>query len=83
MFIAPVNVVTVVVKFSLSIIESISKVFSNVDTAATMLYRAGVDIRTLQELLGHTSIATTQLYTHIDNNDIKKAVKLNPLNNVN
>ena len=52
-------------------------------TAATMLYRAGVDIRTLQELLGHTSIATTQLYTHIDNNDIKKAVKLNPLNNVN
>ena len=52
-------------------------------TAATMLYRAGVDIRTLQELLGHTSIATTQLYTHIDNNDIKKAVKLNPLNNIN
>ena len=52
-------------------------------TAATMLYRAGVDIRTLQELLGHTSIATTQLYPHIDNNDIKKAVKLNPLNNIN
>ena len=52
-------------------------------TAATMLYRAGVDIRTLQELVGHTSIATTQLYTHIDNNDIKKAVKLNPLNNFN
>ncbi|MCM3748901.1 tyrosine-type recombinase/integrase [Paenibacillus pasadenensis] len=42
---------------------------------ATMQIRSGTDIRTLQELLGHTSIETTQIYTHIDNHQMKTAME--------
>lgn len=49
-------------------------------TAATLMYKYGqVDIRALQELLGHESIATTQIYTHVDNDQIRSAVEKNPL----
>lgn len=49
-------------------------------TAATLMYKYGnVDIRALQELLGHESIATTQIYTHVDNEQIRHAVEKNPL----
>lgn len=49
-------------------------------TAATLMYKYGkVDIRALQEILGHESIATTEIYTHVDNEQIKKAVASNPL----
>jgi len=49
-------------------------------TAATLMYKYGnVDIRTLQELLGHESIATTQIYTHLDSNQLRDAVNNNPL----
>lgn len=49
-------------------------------TAATLMYKNGnVDIRTLQELLGHTSLATTQIYTHIAGDDLKKAAENNPI----
>ncbi len=49
-------------------------------TAATLMYKYGnVDIRALQEILGHESVATTQIYTHIDNERLKDAVKSNPL----
>ncbi|WP_409340254.1 tyrosine-type recombinase/integrase [Paenibacillus sp. MBLB4367] len=41
---------------------------------ATMQIRSGTDIRTLQELLGHTSIETTQIYTHVDNKQLKHAM---------
>ncbi|OPA77762.1 hypothetical protein BVG16_15135 [Paenibacillus selenitireducens] len=41
---------------------------------ATMQIRSGTDIRTLQELLGHSSIETTQIYTHIDNKQMKMAM---------
>lgn len=41
---------------------------------ATMQIRSGTDIRTLQELLGHASIETTQIYTHIDNKQLKTAM---------
>lgn len=52
-------------------------------TAATLMYKYGdVDIRALQELLGHESIATTQIYTHVDNDQIRSAVEKNPLANM-
>lgn len=51
-------------------------------TAATLMYQYGrVDIRALQEILGHESVSTTQIYTHIDKEQLREAVKTNPLNN--
>ncbi len=50
-------------------------------TAATLMYQYGhVDIRALQEILGHESISTTQIYTHINKDLLRDAVKQNPLN---
>jgi len=51
-------------------------------TAATLMLRAGVDVRALQEVLGHSSISTTQIYTHIDNENLRVAARANPLGNV-
>ena len=48
-------------------------------TAATLMYKEGVDIRTLQKVLGHTSVATTQIYTHVEDEDVKRAIRQNPL----
>lgn len=51
-------------------------------TAATLMYQYGqVDIRALQELLGHASISTTEIYTHVANDQVRKAVESNPLSN--
>lgn len=53
-------------------------------TAATLLYKhANIDIRTLQQLLGHKNIATTTIYTHVDDENVRRAVKANPLNRRN
>ncbi len=51
-------------------------------TAATLMLQNGVDIRTLQEVLGHANLSTTQIYTHIDNEGLRVAAKANPLANV-
>lgn len=52
-------------------------------TAATLMYKYGnVDIRALKDILGHANVSTTQIYTHLDNEDLKNAVKKNPLSNL-
>ena len=49
-------------------------------TAATLMYQYGnVDIRALQEVLGHESISTTEIYTHVANEQARDAIESNPL----
>lgn len=48
-------------------------------TAATLMYQNGVDVRALQEILGHENIGTTEIYTHVDNYQIRQAIENNPL----
>ena len=52
-------------------------------TAATLLYQYGnADIRSLQEILGHESVNTTEIYTHVNKKSLKKLVDSNPLSKV-
>ena len=51
-------------------------------TAATLMLQNGVDVRTLQEVLGHDHLNTTQIYTHVDNDDLRTAARANPLSGV-
>lgn len=52
-------------------------------TAATLMYQHGnVDIRALKEILGHENLATTEIYTHIVDEQLQKAVEANPLAHV-
>lgn len=48
-------------------------------TAATLMLSSGVDVRTLQEVLGHENLNTTQIYTHVDNSGLRIAAAANPL----
>jgi site-specific recombinase XerD len=48
-------------------------------TAATLMLQNGVDVRTLQEVLGHENLNTTQIYTHVDNEGLRVAAQANPL----
>ena len=51
-------------------------------TAATLMLQNGVDVRTLQEVLGHEHLNTTQIYTHVDNEALRTAARANPLGKV-
>lgn len=48
-------------------------------TAATLMLKNGVDTRALQEVLGHSSLNTTQIYTHLDNAALHEAAMANPI----
>ena len=48
-------------------------------TAATLMYQGGVDMLALKEILGHENVSTTQIYTHINREQLKKAVAASPL----
>lgn len=49
-------------------------------TSATLMHKYGkVDVRTLQQILGHENVSTTQIYTHVDDESLRKAINLNPL----
>ena len=51
-------------------------------TAATLMHESGVDIRVLQEILGHKQLSTTEIYTHVSNDRMRDAVKSNPLSSL-
>ncbi len=52
-------------------------------TAATLMYQHGnVDLRVLQNILGHESLGTTEIYTHLSNEQLEQAVESNPLSHV-
>jgi site-specific recombinase XerD len=50
-------------------------------TVATQLYMNDVDLLVIKEILGHSSITTTEIYTHVHKLKVKKAVENNPLSN--
>lgn len=53
-------------------------------TAATLMYQhGGVDIRVLQNVLGHENLGTTQIYTHVADAQVKSAIESNPLSSIN
>lgn len=51
-------------------------------TAATLMYQNGVDVRVLKEILGHENLNTTQIYTHISNEQMETAMNKNPLSDL-
>ena len=51
-------------------------------TAATLMLQNGVDVKAVQEVLGHEHLNTTEIYTHIDNEALRIAAKANPLSRV-
>ena len=51
-------------------------------TAATLMLQNGVDVKAVQEVLGHEHLNTTEIYTHDDNDSLRVAAKANPLSRV-
>lgn len=47
---------------------------------ATVLVNHGADLRVVQQLLGHESITTTEVYTHLNDNELRKAIQKHPRN---
>ena len=52
-------------------------------TAATLMLANGVDVKTVQEVLGHENLNTTQIYTHIESTELKIAAEANPISRLN
>lgn len=52
-------------------------------TAATLMLSNGVDVKTVQEVLGHENLNTTQIYTHIESTELKIASEANPISKIN
>lgn len=50
-------------------------------TSATLMYKNGVDVKALQEVLGHEHLNTTEIYTHADSETLRVAAQANPLSN--
>lgn len=48
-------------------------------TCATLMYKAGTDIKTIQEILGHVQIDTTEIYTHLHNKEVMELMYKHPL----
>lgn len=48
-------------------------------TAATLMLSGGVDVKTVQEVLGHENLNTTQIYTHIESTELKIAAEASPI----
>lgn len=51
-------------------------------TAATLMLQNGVDVKTVQEVLGHENLNTTQIYTHIESTELRIAAEANPLSKI-
>jgi len=51
-------------------------------TAATLMLQNGVDVKTVQEVLGHENLNTTQIYTHIENTELRIAAEANPISKI-
>ena len=51
-------------------------------TAATLMLQNGVDVRAVQEVLGHDHLNTTEIYTHVDNDALRTAARANPLSHI-
>ena len=51
-------------------------------TAATLMLSGGVDVKTVQEVLGHEHLNTTEIYTHIENTELRIAAKANPISSL-
>ena len=63
----------------LSLLELIQRVCPLINSVIPPLKYGRVDIRSLQQILGHESIATTEIYTHVDDTQLQAAVNANPL----